>query len=122
MNPVRLAAMSEEGGEASKRLFDDVYGADNHLELVRIKTHPDYMRRGFGSALVKWGINLAKEQHLAAISVSAGQMGRLLFAHLGFEHLEQVAIRATGDTEPQTLDLMALELQSHQQQPDKIES
>ena len=122
MNPVRRAALVEVGGEASKRLFDDVYGADNHLELVRLKTHPDYMRRGFGSALVKWGINLAKEQHLAAISVAAGQMGMLLYAQLGFKHLEQLVIRAPEGTETLTLEFLALELQGHEQQPEKNES
>ena len=122
VNPVRRAAMVEADGEASKRLFDDVYGADNHLELVRIKTHPNYMRRGFGSALVNWGINLAKEQHLAAISVSSSQMGRLLYAHHGFKHLEQVVTRAPGDTETFTSDYMALELQDHTQQSENNES
>ncbi len=114
--------MLEVDGEASKRLFDDVYGADNHLELVRLKTHPDYMRRGFGSALVKWGINLAKEQHLAAISVASSQMGMLLYAHLGFKHLEQLVIQAPGDTETVTADWVVLELQGHKQQPEKNES
>ena len=55
MNPVRNAAMAEADGQVYKRLYDDVYSADNHVELVRLKTHPHYMRRGFGSALVKWG-------------------------------------------------------------------
>lgn len=114
--------MLEVDGEASKRLFDDVYGADNHLGLVRLKTHPDYMRRGFGSALTKWGINLAKEQHLAAVSVIASHMGMLLYAHLGFKHLEQVVIQAPGDTETVTADLLALELQGHKQQPEKVSS
>ena len=114
--------MLEVGGEANKRLFDDVYGTDNHLELVRLVTHPHYMRRGFGSALVKWGINLAKEQHLAAISVLSSQMGMLLYAHLGFQHLEQFVVQAAGDTETVTFDLMALELQGHKQQPEKNES
>ena len=119
VNPVRRAAFREANGEASKRLFDDVYGADNRLELVQLYTHPDYMRHGFGSALVKWGINLAKEQRLAAISVSASEMGMLLYAHLGFQHLEQLAIRAPEDTESVTWDLLALELLGHKQQPEK---
>ena len=114
--------MLEVDGEASKRLFDDVYGADNHLELVRLKTHPDYMRRGFGSALVKWGINLAKEQHLAAVSLMSSQIGMLLYAHLGFKHLEQFVVQAPGDTATVTFDLMALELQGHKQLPEKNES
>ena len=75
------------------------------------------MRRGFGSALVRWGIKLAKEQHLAAVSVVASHMGMLLFAHLGFKHLEQLVIQAPGDTETVTLDLVALELQDYKQPP-----
>ena len=122
MNPVRRAAMLEVEGEASKRLFDDVYGGDDHLELVRLKTHPVYMRRGFGSALVNWGINLAKEQHLAAVSVVSGQMGKLLYTHLGFRHLEQMVVRAPEDTETVTLDFMVLELQDHKQPPENNQS
>ena len=122
VNPVRRAAMAEVHGEASKRLFDDVYGADNLLELVYLFTHPDYMRHGFGSALVKWGMNLAKEQHLPAIPVSASEMGMLLYARLGFKHLEQMVLRAPGDTEPLTLDFMVLELQDHKQPPENNQS
>ena len=122
MDPVRRAAILEVDGEASKRLFDDVYGDDNRLELVRLKTHPDYMRRGFGSALVKWGIDLAKEQHLAAVSLKASQMGMLLYAHLGFKHLEQLMVQAPGDTETVTFDVMALELQDHKQPPESNQS
>ena len=114
--------MLEVIGEASKRLFDDVYGADNHIELVQLNTHPDYMRRGFGSALVKWGIDLAKEEHLAAVSVLASQMGMLLYARLGFKHLEQLVVQAPGDTETVTEDCLVLELQGHEQQPEKNES
>ena len=111
--------MVEADGQVYKRLYDDVYGADNYVELVRLKTHPDYMRRGFGSALVKWGINLAKEQHLAAVTVAASHMGSLLFAHLGFKHLEQLVVRAPGDTETSTVDWFVFELQDYKQQPEK---
>ena len=109
-------------GEACKRLYDAVYGANNHLELVRLKTHPDYMRRGFGSALVKWGIELAKEEHLAAISVGSGHMGMLLYAHLGFKHLEQSVAQASGDTETVAFDWLVLELQGHNQESENNES
>lgn len=121
VNPVRRAAELKVVGEASKRLFGDVYG-DDHLELVRLKTHPAYMRRGFGSALAKWGIDLAKEQHLAAITVTAGQMGKLLYTHLGFKHLEQVVIQAPGDIETVTSDYMVLELQDDKQPSENNQS
>ena len=104
-------------GEAYRRLYDDVYDANNHLALMRLYTHPDYMRRGFGSELVKWGIDLAKEEHLAAVSVEASHMGMLLYAHLGFQLLEQSVVQASGDTETATLNWMVLELQGCKQQP-----
>ena len=122
VNPVRNAAMLEADGKASKRLFEDVYGGDGHLELVRLKTHPNYMRRGFGSALVTWGIDMAKEQHLAAVSVVSGQMGKLLYTHLGFKHLEQVVVRAPGETETITDHYMVFELQDHKQPPQNNQS
>lgn len=122
MNTERRATFLEVKGEASKRLFDDVYGFDNHLELMVLYTHPDYMRRGFGSALVKWGIVLAKEEYLAAISVLASRMGMLLYAHLGFKHLEQLVTQPPGDAEIMTSDLLALELQAYEQQPESNES
>lgn len=122
MNSVRNAAMGEADGQVYKRLYDDVYGADNHVELVRLKTHPDYMRRGFGSVLVKWGIDLAKEQHLAAVSVAASQMGSLLFTHLGFKYLEQLVVRVPEDTETSTVDWFVFELQDYKQQPEKDQS
>lgn len=80
------------------------------------------MRRGFGSALVKWGIDLAKEEHLAAISVGSSHMGLLLYTHLGFKHLEQLVVQVPGDTETLTLDLLAYELRGHKQQPENNES
>ena len=71
---------------------------------MRLKTHPTYMRHCFGSALVKWGIELAKEEHLAAISVGSSYMGMLLYAHLSFKQLEQFVVQASGDTEPVAFD------------------
>lgn len=122
LNPERRAAMLEVIGEASKRLFDDVYGADNHLELMQLNTHPDYMRHGYGSALVRWGISLAKKEHLTAVSVSANWMGALLYAHLGFRYLEQLVIQVPGETETATVDLLTLELWSYKQRLGKGES
>lgn len=69
------------------------------------------MRRGFGSALVKWGIDLAGEEHLAAVSVMASQMGMLLYMKLGFGHLEEVVVQVPGEEEVVTADLLLFELQ-----------
>lgn len=68
------------------------------------------MRRGFGSALEKWGINVAKKEHLASVSVLSSRTGTLLYTHLGFKYLEQLVIQAPEETETLTLDLLALEL------------
>ena len=111
------------GGQASKRLIIDVFGADNHLGLMQLYTHPDYMRRGFGSALVNWGISLAKEEKLAAISVGTSNPNAMhLYSSLGFKHLEQLVVQAPGETKTETLDLLALELQGSKQQPKRVDS
>lgn len=116
VNPKRLAAACEVGDKASKRLFDDVYGADNHLELMNLLTHPDYMRCGLGSALVNWGIQLAENEHLAAVSLISSNIGMLLYTHLGFRHLEQCVVQAVGEIETMAEDYMALELQDWRHQ------
>ena len=49
-------------------------------------------------------------------------MGSLLFAHLGFRHLEQLVFRAPGDTETSSVDWFVFELQDYKQQPEKDQS
>lgn len=48
-----------------------------------LDTHPDYRRRGAGSALVKWGCDLADEDVVGAY-VDATKSGAPLYARFGF--------------------------------------
>ena len=41
-------------------MFDDKYGADNHIYLSLLNTHPDYQGQGAGKALCQWGLEKAK--------------------------------------------------------------
>jgi GNAT superfamily N-acetyltransferase len=96
MNQKREAAFRDALSKGRPSFFE-VYG-DDQIWLQSLGTHPDYMRRGFGSALVQWGIQVAKEDHLV-VSLVASPMGALLYAHLGFQTLGQIVVQAPEETE-----------------------
>lgn len=96
VNHERRAALRDAISKGRPSFFEG-YG-DDQIWLWSLGTHPDYMRRGFGSALVKWGIQLAKEDQLV-VSLMASPMGALLYTHLGFQTLGQIVVQAPEETE-----------------------
>jgi GNAT superfamily N-acetyltransferase len=65
--------------------------------LVLLATHPDYRRRGAGTALTQWGI----DQALAAgadVGLEASPMGFPLYQHLGFVVLENLVVKPDNDS------------------------
>ncbi|KAH8884165.1 acetyltransferase [Thozetella sp. PMI_491] len=60
-----------------------VMGDTKHYYLDTLATDPDYQRRGAGSALVKWGCDLADEHGVAAY-VDASKAGAPLYQRYGF--------------------------------------
>ncbi|KAL8791916.1 MAG: hypothetical protein Q9195_005492 [Heterodermia aff. obscurata] len=107
VNPKRQAVFREAGSKGKQTLFDDVYGP-NQIHLQILGTHPDYMRRGYGSALVYWGIAVAKANNLA-VSLMASPMGIPLYTHLGFKHVKRIILRVPEETEEVYIDAMVLE-------------
>ena len=69
---------------------------------------PDYMRRGFGSSLVRWGTSVVNEDKLV-ISWMASPMGLLLYSHLDFKKLGKIHIQAPGETEKVYIEAMELQ-------------
>ena len=59
-SPARMKEFRTQIGIAKDLLFDQVYGAENHLYLGLLATHPSYQRRGAAKALVQWGLDKAK--------------------------------------------------------------
>jgi len=67
--------------------------------LVLLATHPDYRRRGAGTALTQWGV----DQALAAgidVGLEASPMGYPLYQHMGFVLLENLVIKPDADDDP----------------------
>ena len=55
-----MKAYRADIGVAKDALFDRIYGADSHIYLGLLATHPSYQGRGAGRALVQWGLDKAK--------------------------------------------------------------
>lgn len=68
--------------------------------------HPAYWRRGFGTELVEWGRDLARQERVVQ-GVVASSSGEGLCARLGFEKVGWASIE--GDTgRPEGLSLAVM--------------
>lgn len=103
-HPRRMEAFTDVMEVARRRYFSDIYGAD-HIHLKILATHPDYRRRGAGTKLCNWGIDLAKKNQ-TYISVFASPMGEKLYAHLGFKELAVVVVQVKGEEEKVSITAM----------------
>jgi ribosomal protein S18 acetylase RimI-like enzyme len=91
-------------GEQKKAIFDAVYG-DKQLNLMVLATHPDYQRRGAGTALLDWGKQKAKEEGLKLTLFSSPQ-GYKLYRKMGFEEVGVTHIQVDGEEELLDLPMM----------------
>jgi len=60
--------------------------------------HPDYQRRGAGTALTRWGIKQAARLGLCT-TVFASPMGLNLYKKLGFKEIDRFRVQLEGDAE-----------------------
>jgi len=74
-NPDRVKAWKETLSKARKFYFLDEFG--NYLHLQHLGTHPDYQRHGAGSALSKWGTDLA-QKHNPKVGLFASPMAAIV--------------------------------------------
>ena len=81
---------------ASKRdMFDKRY-TRGHMFLKILLCHPDYQRRGAGSALTSWGIEEGCRLGLNT-TVFASPMGLRLYKKLGFREIGRFRVQLDGD-------------------------
>ncbi len=59
--------------------------------MEMLVVHPAYGRRGHGTKLAQWGLDLAKEDNVKQ-GVIAAEMGKNLYVKLDFQILEQIKI------------------------------
>ncbi|PQE04851.1 Acyl- N-acyltransferase protein [Rutstroemia sp. NJR-2017a BBW] len=60
-------------------------------EMDQVAVHPAYWKRGHGTALVKWGMELARMDQVAQ-GVSAAKMGEKLYAELCYRVVERIGL------------------------------
>lgn len=105
-NFAHMKAFREAGVAAKHKYFEGRFGS-NQIHLQVLGTHPDYQRRGYGSALCEWGVKRAQQDEVA-ISLLASPAGYKLYSALGFEDLGTITVQVPGETESIVLRPMSL--------------
>ncbi|KAL2148941.1 hypothetical protein VTH82DRAFT_1627 [Thermothelomyces myriococcoides] len=101
-NQARKSEFRKALSEAKKKL-NAYYG--DHVFLRILMTHPDHRRRGAGTELTKWGIDLAKRLGVPT-TLFASPMGLKLYEKLGFHEIGKCHVQVDGDPESLTLPAM----------------
>ncbi|KAJ8110868.1 hypothetical protein ONZ43_g5761 [Nemania bipapillata] len=104
-NPVHQREFAQNGVRAKELLAS--YG-DDQLRLQILATHPDHWRRGYATMLCEWGLQTASEEGLV-LSLSASEVGKGLYEHLGFKNLGTVTGQVPGEEASFTSTVFVLE-------------
>ena len=106
-NLKRMGAFRDAGSQGKKLFFNDTYG-DDQIHLQILGSHPNFIRRGFGSMLTKWSMSVAKNDNVV-VSLIASPMGSLLYSHLGFKSLGKAVVQVPEEAEKVYLEAMLLD-------------
>jgi len=91
----RMNVFRQKCAESKRDLFDARYSR-GHMFLRILLCHPDYQRRGAGSALTSWGIEEGLRLGLNT-TVFASPMGLGLYKKLGFREIGRFRVQLEGD-------------------------
>ncbi|KAK0634458.1 hypothetical protein B0T17DRAFT_485472 [Bombardia bombarda] len=94
-NCAREEAFKSACAANKDRFFDGPYNK-RHVFLKILLCHPDYQRRGAGTALTNWGIDAARRLGVNT-TVFASPMGESLYEKLGFKKLGTFRVQSDGD-------------------------
>ena len=89
-------------------MFDDKYGANKHIYLGLLATHPNYQGQGTGKALCQWGLEKAKREGWT-VTLFSSPMGKRLYAKLGFRDAGSFKTQVEGEVEWLDTSAMVLE-------------
>lgn len=117
INSTRFVDLLKQFDSAKEDYLDGVYAHQNQLYLDSLATHPDYQRRGAGSALVRSGVrfgkNLYKDENVTATLI-ATEAGDPLYQYLGWTSIRNFTVRSLdaieGSREEWRFDVMKYEL------------
>jgi len=91
----RMNVFRERCAASKRDMFDKRY-TRGHMFLKILLCHPDYQRRGAGSALTSWGIEEGRRLGLNT-TVFASPMGLRLYKKLGFREIGRFRVQLDGD-------------------------
>ncbi|KYK57011.1 hypothetical protein DCS_04018 [Drechmeria coniospora] len=86
------------------------HGPCIHLHVLA--TRPAYQRRGYGKALMSWGVDLAREKQ-AFIGVQSSSRAYILFSGLGFADLGPVLLPTETGGDELVIKAMRLDIPRH---------
>jgi ribosomal protein S18 acetylase RimI-like enzyme len=89
---------------AYKRFFGPIGPEQTHLQILA--TLPEFQRRGHGSSLCRWAMELVRRDKLKDMSVMASPMGYELYKWLGFERVGTFYIHVPGEDQKLVLQAM----------------
>ena len=117
MNTTRFADYLHQLFDAKEKYLDSVYAHENQLYLDTLATHPDYQRRGAGSALVRSGVQFGKDVYKGenvTATLIATEAGEPLYQYLQWTSLRNFTVRSLdvvdGSREEWKYDVMKYEL------------
>ena len=102
----RMNVFREKCSANKRELFDSRY-TRGHMFLKILLCHPDYQRRGAGTALTSWGIQEGRRLGLNT-TVFASPMGLRLYKKLGFREIGRFRVQL--EEEEDFLEIPALVL------------
>ncbi|KAK4152151.1 hypothetical protein C8A00DRAFT_16515 [Chaetomidium leptoderma] len=89
---------------AYKKFFAPIGPEQIHLQILA--TLPEFQRRGHGSSLCTWAMELVRRDSLRDMSVMASPMGHELYMWLGFDSVGTFYIQVPGEEEMVVLQAM----------------
>ncbi|MBE3040990.1 GNAT family N-acetyltransferase [Candidatus Bathyarchaeota archaeon] len=108
-----MKAFDDTLNEAKKSYFDSEYKS-KQLHLRILATHPDFQRRGAGSALCRWGMEYAGNRE-EPLTLFSSPMGQKLYLYLGFKYRgKTVTVQVEGETEKLSIRAMNYRIKSSQ--------
>lgn len=117
LNTTRFADFVDQFNSAKEDYLDGVYANQNQLYLDSLATHPDYQRRGAGSALVRSGLQFGKEMYAnenITATLIATEAGEPLYQYLEWTSLRNFTVRSLdiveGSREEWRFDVMKYDL------------
>ncbi|KAK1826340.1 gnat family [Podospora conica] len=110
IDPRRQEAFKTIGNREKQQFFDSVWG-DQQLHLQILGVHPDCWRRGIGSKLVRWGVDLASKEKIP-LTVLASSLGLSLYTRLGFRDLGSSVTQVPGEVEKVDTEALVYEVSS----------